>query len=129
MRAFVRRTLGPVVVAMTTGSLSLIPLGGPALAGSSPARAQSPSATGALRAACPVPRPGWARCFVLYRTLTRGTGAAASARPVGLTPRDIEAAYRLPVRCRAPANAAAGTWRPRWTWTWSRWPVRAAASC
>jgi subtilase family serine protease len=32
------------------------------------------------------------------RRLPRGTGAAATARPIGLTPRDIEAAYRLPFR-------------------------------
>jgi subtilase family serine protease len=106
MRAFIGRTLGPVVVAMITGSLSLIPLGGPALAGSSPARPQSQPATGALRAACPVPRPGWARCFVMYRTLSRGTEAAATAKPAGLTPRDIQSAYRLPFR-RNPRQTVA----------------------
>jgi hypothetical protein len=161
MRAFIRRTLAPAAVAITTGALSLIPLGGPALAGtvlggtvlggtvlggfvlagtalggpvlggpvlggpvlagpalagsspagSSPAgrlsvRPQASPATGALRAACPVARPGQARCFVMYRTLPRGTGAAATARPVGLTPRDIQAAYRLPFR-RNPRQTVA----------------------
>jgi len=42
-----------------------------------------------LRAACRAARPGYMRCLALYRT--------DGSKPAGLTPRQIEAAYRLPV--------------------------------
>jgi subtilase family serine protease len=44
---------------------------------------------GGLRTACRATRPGYMRCLTLYRP--------DGAKPVGLTPRQIEAAYRLPV--------------------------------
>ena len=68
---------------------------------STTAKPPTPPATGTtdpLRNACPKPRPGRAQCFVRYQTRSRGTGVAATARPKGLTPRDIWSAYRLPFR-------------------------------
>ena len=56
---------------------------------SAPASA-GPAAGSGLRAACPTPRPGYMQCFALYR-------AAGGSKPVGLTPEQIETAYRLPV--------------------------------
>ena len=67
-----------------------------------PAR-PAPGGTARMQAACPTARPGYARCFTLYRPQTSVNRAIAagipgrSSRPVGLTPREIEAAYRLPV--------------------------------
>ncbi|HWF81402.1 MAG TPA: S8 family serine peptidase [Streptosporangiaceae bacterium] len=61
------------------------------------------SGTIGMRAACPTAKPGYARCFTLYRPQTSvnraiaaGIGGRAS-RPFGLTPKQIEAAYRLPI--------------------------------
>ncbi len=65
-----------------------------------PARTPEPSG---LRAACPPVPEGYMRCFALYRTQTEVNRAIAAgvtgiaARPVGLTPRQLEAAYRLPI--------------------------------
>src|SRR5215472_19350747 len=56
-----------------------------------------------MRAACPTAKPGYARCFALYRPQTSVDRAIAAdipgraSRPIGLTPEEIEAAYRLPV--------------------------------
>jgi subtilase family serine protease len=82
---------------------------GVALAGASvgatavPASAKiGPSADG-FRAACPVAKVGYLECFALYRPQTRVNRAIAEGiagkvtHPVGLTPRDIEQAYRLPI--------------------------------
>jgi subtilase family serine protease len=60
-----------------------------------------PSGPGGFRAACPPARPGYMRCFALYRPQTVVNAALAaglSARPAGLTPRQIRSAYRLPAR-------------------------------
>ena len=43
---------------------------------------------------------------MLYQTRSRGTGVAATARPEGLTPRDIWSACRLPFR-RNPRQTVA----------------------
>ena len=61
-------------------------------------RPQALRSGGALRSACPVARPGRAQCFVLYRAQPHRTAADATAKPVGLTPREIWSAYRLPFR-------------------------------
>lgn len=56
-----------------------------------------------MRAACPAANPGYARCFTLYRPQTSVNRAIAAgvpgrdSRPAGLSPKAIEAAYRLPV--------------------------------
>jgi hypothetical protein len=63
----------------------------------------SPAAAPALRAACPPTRPGQLRCLALYRPQAAVNQAIAAgqhgpaARPRGLTPQQLEAAYRLPV--------------------------------
>ena len=51
--------------------------------------APASAGTVGLRPACRPARPGYMRCLTLYRT--------DGAKPVGLTPRQIQAAYRLPV--------------------------------
>ncbi len=91
--------------------LGVIVSAGPALAGAvsasaGPDRPHAPHAGNALRAACPVARPGRARCFVVYRTRPDGSRPAAAAGPKGLTPRDIWSAYRLPFR-RDPRQTVA----------------------
>src|SRR5258708_27614375 len=69
---------------------------------SGPAR-PDPSGTAQTRAACPTAKPGYARCFTLYspqisvnRAIAAGIPGHAS-RPMGLTPKEIEASYRLPI--------------------------------
>jgi subtilase family serine protease len=52
----------------------------------------SPAGPAGLRAACPHARAGYMQCFALYKPVRAG-----GAKPVGLTPRQIESAYRLPV--------------------------------
>jgi len=96
MNALTRRALAPAAAAASV--LGLIVSAGPALAGPSPARPHAPHGEYVLHAACPAPRPGRARCFVLYRAQREGTRAAATAGPSGLTPQDIWSAYRLPFR-------------------------------
>ncbi|MGO8957419.1 MAG: S8 family serine peptidase [Streptosporangiaceae bacterium] len=73
------------------------------------ATTQGPSG---LRAACPAVPEGYMRCLVLYRTQTAVNRAIAAgmagtaARPVGLTARQLEAAYRLPVSRRSHQTVA-----------------------
>ncbi len=56
-----------------------------------------------LRPACPAARPGYFRCFALYRpevSVNRAIAAGIGgqpAKPVGLTPKELQAAYRLPI--------------------------------
>jgi Subtilase family len=56
-----------------------------------------------FRMACPSARAGYMQCFALYRPQTAVNRAIAAgetgqvSRPVGLTPKEIEQAYRLPV--------------------------------
>ena len=55
---------------------------------------------GRLRPACPAPPPGQARCYVLVAPQTAVNAALAAGRPAqpqGLSPQDIDQAYRLPV--------------------------------
>jgi len=96
MIAFTRRALA--LTAAVAAVLGMIVSSGPALAGPVPGRPHAPHARPVLRAACPVARPGRARCFVMYRTRPGGTVAASAAGPVGLTPQDLWSAYRLPLR-------------------------------
>jgi subtilase family serine protease len=78
-----------------------------AQAQAAPARAaqrESDSPAAGMRRACKwPPAPGTASCFALYqpqtsvnRAIARGL-AGRVARPQGLTPKEIESAYRLPV--------------------------------
>ena len=60
------------------------------LAAAFSAASAGPAISAGLRAACPAPRPGYMQCFALYR-------AAGGSEPVGLTPEQIQTAYRLPV--------------------------------
>src|SRR5215472_12998944 len=70
---------------------------------SGPARPAKPAPRGIahMRAACSAARPGYARCFALYRPQTSVNRAIARgvlgppSRPIGLTPKQIETAYRL----------------------------------
>ena len=58
---------------------------------------------GSLRVACPSARAGDMQCFALYRPQTAVNRAIAAgetgevSHPVGLTPKEIKQAYRLPV--------------------------------
>jgi subtilase family serine protease len=67
-----------------------------------PASRPGPSAYG-FRAACPSAPAGHFRCFAIYRPQASVNRAIAvgvagkASRPVGLTPRELEQAYRLPV--------------------------------
>lgn len=81
---------------------ALLAVSAVAATASGPAR-PVPGGTARMRAACPTARPGYARCFALYRPQTSVNRAIAAgiagrpSRPIGLTPKQIEAAYRLPV--------------------------------
>src|SRR3984957_124175 len=74
----------------------------PALASPGAVR-PNPQAAAGFRAACPPAPAGHLRCFTMYRaqtSVTRPTAPGASgkaSKPHGLSPRNIEAAYRLPV--------------------------------
>src|SRR5271165_1446670 len=74
-----------------------------------PATTRGPSG---LRAACPAVPEGYMRCLVLYRkqpAVNRAIAAGmtgTAARPVGLTPRQLEAAYLLPVSRRSHQTVA-----------------------
>jgi hypothetical protein len=64
---------------------------------------------GRLRAACPRIRAGDIRCLALYRPQAAVNAALAAGRkagPAGLSPRQIESAYRLPVSRRSRATVA-----------------------
>jgi subtilase family serine protease len=82
--------------------------------GVGPAVASSPTAPGGpgLSAACPPAPAGAMRCLALYRpqfAVNRAIAAGrhgASARPSGLTPRQLESAYRLPVSRRTGQTVA-----------------------
>ncbi len=53
-----------------------------------------------FRAACPTARAGYMQCFTLYRPQTavnRALAAGRVSKPIGLTPKEIEQAYQLPV--------------------------------
>jgi hypothetical protein len=77
----------------------------PASAASTRARAARPAPEpgAGLRPACPQARAGYFACFVMYRPQARANRAIAAgiagraSRPAGLTPEQIQAAYRLPV--------------------------------
>lgn len=106
----VRRTtlaLTGAVTAMAAMTLtaSLMPAGA-AVTGARPATARpapARSSAGGLRPACPVAPAGYARCFALYRPQTSVNRAIAAgvtgkrSEPHGLTPAEIEHAYRLPI--------------------------------
>jgi subtilase family serine protease len=68
-----------------------------------PAHAPTPPPIARMRAACPNAPAGYVRCFALYRPQTSVNRAIAAgvagqaSRPIGLTPKEIEAAYRLPI--------------------------------
>jgi Subtilase family len=94
-----------VGIVLTGTTLTLAPAAAGTVArtaGRSSAR-QVPGPGTRFRAACPSAPAGYMRCFALYRpqtsvnrAITEGIAGKAS-RPIGLTPRGIEQAYRLPV--------------------------------
>jgi len=81
---------------------------------SGPARPAKPAPRGIahMRAACSAARPGYARCFALYRPQTSVNRAIARgvlgppSRPIGLTPKQIETAYRLPIKRNSDQTVA-----------------------
>jgi hypothetical protein len=89
-----------VLALAAAGALSLGTAAGAGVtAGAGAGRPPGP----ALRAACPAPRPGYARCLVLYapqvrvnRAIAAGLTGAAVA-PSGWDPQELQAAYQLPV--------------------------------
>jgi subtilase family serine protease len=101
------------VIRRTALALGGVALTIPALIAATAATAATPTASDPakpaphagvrMRAACPTAKPGYARCFTLYRPQTSVNRAIAAdvagkaSRPKGLTPREIEHAYRLPV--------------------------------
>jgi Subtilase family len=76
--------------------------GGPVRAGAVLAH-PGPGARHGFRAACPVARPGHARCFALLRPQAAVNRAIASGvrgparKPKGWSPEAVESAYKLPV--------------------------------
>jgi subtilase family serine protease len=84
-----------------TAATVALALAGTAVTSAAQARAVPEQAR--FVAACPAARPGQMQCFTFYRPQTAVNRAIAAgrtgmaARPVGLTPREIEQAYRLPV--------------------------------
>jgi len=92
--AGVTLTIPALLAATATTATASVP--------ASPAK-PAPSTAPRLRPACPSARPGYARCFTLFgpqtsvnRAIAAGRAGMAS-RPMGLTPKEIEAAYRLPI--------------------------------
>ena len=81
--------LGPAAVASA----------GPQRAGRVAAGQPGPDGVGGVRPACPVAPPGQARCYALFTPQVAVNAAVAAGRPAqpkGLSPQDIERAYRLP---------------------------------
>ena len=67
----------------------------------------------ALRAACPAPRPGYERCFALYRpqwavnrAIAAGLSSPAAAQPKGWGPQSLVAAYKLPSEASSDQTVA-----------------------
>src|SRR3984885_14519474 len=96
------------VFAVAAAAIVSFGLAGAAVAGAStaaPARGEAAAQGGsAMQAACPHAPAGDERCFALFAR-QRGVNAAiaagvrgAASRPVGLSPADIAAAYKLPTR-------------------------------
>jgi subtilase family serine protease len=96
------------VLVLTAGLLGAgvlgvtVPAGAAARAAASAVRPGAATAGGMRFACAPVPL-GYARCFALFRPQTAVNRALAAgirsqvSKPSGLTPRQIESAYRLPV--------------------------------
>jgi subtilase family serine protease len=85
----------------------------PAAAGpAAGASAERASAAQTLRPACPPAPFGYMRCLVLFRPQTAVNRAiaagltGAAARPRGLSPRQLERAYKLPVNRRSHQTVA-----------------------
>ncbi|HET9894232.1 MAG TPA: S8 family serine peptidase [Streptosporangiaceae bacterium] len=94
--------LAAVTLSGTLLAGSLVPAG--ATTGISSLRpAPAKTGTASLKAACPKAPPGFERCFALYRpqiAVNKAIEAGVAGRqskPHGLTAKEIEAAYRLPV--------------------------------
>src|SRR6185437_9992490 len=109
---------GVVVGAVVLAAVNAVP------AGASPARgAPARVASGGFRAACPLAPAGEMRCYAVYRpqfAVNAALAAGQSAGPAGLTPQQIEAAYRLPVSRRSRMTVAVSiAFNARtWTVTW-----------
>lgn len=72
----------------------------------------APKPTARFRPACPHAPTGYFRCFAIYRPQVSVNRAIAAdipgkvSRPIGLTPKEIEAAYRLPINRRSHQTVA-----------------------
>jgi subtilase family serine protease len=96
--------IGPPLAdtALASTALASTALASTALAGH-PAAPATPAPVARFKAACPDAPAGYFRCFALYRPQTSVNRAIAAgiagvaSRPIGLTPRKLEDAYRLPV--------------------------------
>lgn len=107
----VRRTaLAGVVVALAGAGLAVPVMSAGAATPARPAPVKS--GTAGLRAACPKARAGFERCFALYRPQTAVNQAIAAgatgkrSKPHGLTAKNIEAAYQLPINRRSHQTVA-----------------------
>jgi subtilase family serine protease len=102
-----RRACASGVAGLLMLAAVLLPTAG--VAAASPVGGHSRSG---FHAACPVAPEGYMRCFVLYRPQTAVNRAIAAgltgsaARPAGLGPRQLVAAYRLPVNRRSHQTVA-----------------------
>ncbi|HET7013330.1 MAG TPA: S8 family serine peptidase [Streptosporangiaceae bacterium] len=96
----IRRAAWAGLAAVLTSAGLAVP--GMSAGAATPAR-PAPAKSAGLKPACPEAPPGFAQCFALYRPQTAVNNAIAAgatgqrSEPHGLTAREIEAAYRLPV--------------------------------
>ncbi|HXS63566.1 MAG TPA: S8 family serine peptidase [Streptosporangiaceae bacterium] len=105
---------GVVVGAVVLAAVTAVPAGASPARGApargAPARgAPARVASGGFRAACPLAPAGEMRCYAVYRpqfAVNAALAAGQSAGPAGLTPQQIEAAYRLPVSRRSRMTVA-----------------------
>src|ERR1700737_705125 len=109
----------PAAVVAAVAALGAAVLAGAAPAAGSPSSPRAaPSSraraggAGLLRPPCAAQRPGQESCFLLYRPQAAVNRAIASGRagaavtPAGLTPRQLQSAYRLPVSRRSHQTVA-----------------------
>lgn len=101
------RSLLPAAAVASALALAVPVSAGAASTGARAANTGAPK-TG-FRAACPAARAGYMQCFTLYRPQTavnRALAAGRVSKPIGLTPKEIEQAYRLPVNRHSDQTVA-----------------------
>jgi hypothetical protein len=110
----------PAAVVAAAAALGAAVLAGAAPAAASPATTRAASAsqtrtgssTGFLRPGCAAQHPGQESCFLLYRpqaavnAAIKAGLAGAAVSPAGLTPRQLQSAYRLPASRRSRQTVA-----------------------